>query len=138
VNFQEYYFKEDDAKAFVNEVMLILEEESDSIGLNPAFIAGMSNYLEKCFPSYGNFDVAVGNEIRKYMKGDNSYVKKVKKRIHEIINKCKGRFLHDVINRTEKIKVQPKEKPKAKPPIYNDPLMSDEPSTGDAPPNVAN
>ena len=136
MNFEKHYFKEDTAKAFANEVRLILEEESASIGLEPAFVAGMSNYLEKCFPSYGDFDVAVGNEIRKYMKGDNSYVMKVKKRIHEIINKCKSKFLHDMTNRVEKIKVQPKDTPKGPTMYHQDPLMSDQPTAGEVPPNV--
>jgi len=137
MNFSEHYFIED-AKAFTKEVMLIVEEETASVGLDPAFVAGLSNYLEKCFPSYGDFDVAVGNEIRKYMKGDNSYVKKVKKRIHEIINKCKSRFLHDLTNKVEKIKVQPKDNPQVSNPLYNNPLMADEPSEGESPSNVSN
>ena len=138
MNFSEHYFKEDDAKKFANEVILMVEEETASVEIDPAFISGLSNYLEKCFPAYGNFDVAVGNEIRKYMKGDNSYVKKIKKRIHEIINKCKSKFLHDVTNRTEKIKVQPKD-PSLPPSTVpsNDPLAtSDGPTVGDSPSNV--
>lgn len=136
MKFAEHYFKESDAKAFANEVRLILEEESPSIGIDPAFVAGMCNYLEKCFPNYGDFDVAVGNEIRKYMKGDNSYVKKVKKRIHEIINKSKSKFLHDVGNRVEKIKIQPKANPQQPPAPMGNPLLNTEPTAGESPPNV--
>jgi hypothetical protein len=108
MKFVEHYFTEDIAKQFAKEVCLIFEEESASVGIDQSFISGLTNYLEKRFPTYGDFDLAVGNEIRKYMKGDNSYVKKVKKRIHEIINKCKSRFLHDITNKVEKINIQPK------------------------------
>lgn len=133
MKFTEYYFRESEAKQFANEVRIILEDESPSIGIDSAFIAGMCNYLEKRFPNYGDFDVAVGNEIRKYMKGDNSYVKKVKKRIHEIITKAKGKFLHDVYNKVEKIKIQPKRNPQQPPPMGGNPLMSDEPTAGESP-----
>jgi len=133
MKFTEYYFRESEAKQFANEVRIILEDESPSIGIDSAFIAGMCNYLEKCFPNYGDFDVAVGNEIRKHMVGDNSYVKKVKKRIHEIITKAKSKFLHDVYNKVEKIKIQPKRKPQQPPPMGGNPLMSDEPTAGESP-----
>lgn len=135
MKFSEYYFTERDAKVFVNEVRLILEEESASVGINPVFVSRLCNYLEKGFPNYGDFDNAVGNEIRQYMKGDNSYVKKVKQRIHEIINKARNRFLRDVNIKVEKIKVQPRSKPKSSP-LHFDPLMSDEPTVGDTPANV--
>jgi len=139
MNFAEHYFNEDNARAFASEVMPLIEQEAASIGIDPAFTTGLANYLEKRFPTYGDFDVAIGNEIRKYMKGDNSYVKKVKKRIHEIIQKCKNRFLHDITNKVEKIKVQPKADPQAPPPLdAQDPLMSDEPTQGDTPPHVSN
>lgn len=135
MKFSEYYFTESDAKVFVNEVRLILEEESASVGINPVFVSRLCNYLEKGFPNYGDFDNAVGNEIRQYMKGDNSYVKKVKQRIHEIITKARNRFLRDVNIKVEKIKVQPRSKPKSSP-LHFDPLMSDEPTVGDTPTNV--
>lgn len=138
MNFSDHYFKEADAKEFADEVRLILEEESASIGINHAFISGLSNYLEKRFPAYGDFDVAIGNEIRKYMKADNSYVKQVKKRIHDIINKCKARFLHDITIKVEKIKVQPKD-PILPPNVQKNPLVStdeEEPMTGEMPTNV--
>jgi len=138
MKFAEHYFKEDAAKSFAKEVILMVEEETSSTEIDPAFISGLANYLEKRFPTYGDFDVAIGNEIRKYMKGDNSYVKKIKKRIHEIISKCKSRFLHDVTNKTEKIKIQPKD-PSLPPSVApsNDPLAtSDGPTVGDTPSNV--
>jgi len=136
MNFEKHYFTEDSAKKFADEVRLILEEESASIGIDSTFIAGMANYLEKCFPAYGDFDVAIGNEIRKYMKSDNNYVQKVKKRIHEIINKCKSKFLHDVANRVEKIKIQPKETPQD-PAQTNSAFDGNEVGKGDTTNNVS-
>lgn len=115
--------EESDAKAFTNEVRLLMEEESASIGLNPTFVSRLCNYLEKRFPDYGDFDLAVGNEIRQYMQGDNVYVKKVKQRIHDIINKAKNKFLRDIHNKVDKIKVQPKEEPK--PPLIDEPTKEE-------------
>lgn len=110
--FEEYYFQESEAKAFANEVKLLVEEEVSSVGINPTFISRLTNYLERRFPNYGDFDTAVGNEIRIYIKGDNAYIKKVKQRIHEIINKAKAKFLRSIQDKVEKVKILPKEEPK--------------------------
>jgi hypothetical protein len=126
--------EESEAKAFVNEVRLLIEAEVDSIGIDPAFTSKLCNYLEKRFPNYGDFDLAVGNEIRQYMKGENTYVKKVKQRIHDIINKAKQKLLRDVQNKVDKIKILPKEK--SKPPSSFGPVTSDNPMAGENPPNV--
>jgi hypothetical protein len=135
MNFSKHYFTED-AKAFANEVKLLIEQDDvASVSINPMFVSRLCNYLEKRFPNYGDFDIAVGNEIRQHMQGDNSYVKKVKQRIHDIINKSKSKFLRDIHNKVDKIKILPKQEPA--PPIVNyDPLMSDEPIAGDSLPNV--
>lgn len=140
IHFNNFYYK--NQEFFIKEVkedlnkFLLDENEIASIGIPPRFVARLLNYLEsKCFVSFGDFDTAIGNEIRQYMKGDNSYVKKVKQRIHEIINKARNRFLRDVNIKVEKIKVQPRSKPKSSP-LHFDPLMSDEPTVGDTPTNV--
>ena len=135
MKFSEHYFKEE-ISSMIKEVTLIIEEESASIEIDKTFISRLSNYLEKKFPAYGDFDVAIGNEIRKFMKGDNSYVLKVKTRIHDIINKGKAKFLHDIVNKTGKIKVQPKDTIQNTP--NNNPLLYPNPpiSQGELPPNV--
>lgn len=119
MNFKEHYFNESDAKLFTEEVRLVLEQEQESIGIDPVFISRLCNYIEKGFPSYGNFQAAITNELRSRIDGDNSYVKSVRKRIIEIVNKCRDKFLHDVANKVEKIKVQPKNKPQSPPPMGN-------------------
>ena len=142
LDFNDFYFNEQIKETFLKEVQkelnLLNEEESVSVQIDPNFVARLANYLEQKFPNYGEFDIQVANEIRKHMMGDNSYVKKIKKRIHEIINKCKSKFLHDITNRVEKIKVQPKD-PSLPPSVApsNDPLAtSDGPTVGDSPSNV--
>lgn len=134
MKFTQHYFNESNKDFFIEEVQkelsLLVEEESASVEIDPNFVARLVNYLEQKFPNYGEFDIQVANEIRKHMLGDNSYVKKVKKRIHEIINKCKNKFLHDITNKVEKIKVQPKETPKQSPIQKNSPLGTDEPNSG--------
>ena len=110
--FQEHYFQESEAKSFANEVKLLVEEEVSSVGINPLFISRLTNYLERRFPNYGDFDTAVGNEIRIYIKGDNAYIKKVKQRIHEIIHKAKAKFLRSIQDKVEKVKILPKAEPK--------------------------
>ena len=125
-----------EAKVFADEVKLLIEGEAASIGLDPQFISRLCNYLEKRFPNYGDFDFAVGNEIRLYMQqSDNTYVKKVKQRIHDIINKAKAKFLRDIYNKVEKVKVLPKEKPK--PPTISGSPISDDPMAGADLPNVS-
>lgn len=135
MNFSKFYFKENEAKDFTDEVKVLIEQDLASVNINPIFISRLCNYLEKGFPNYGDFDVAIGNEIRQYMKGDNIYVKKVKQRIHDIINKSKNKFLRDVHNKVDKIKILPKEEPKPSP-LHTNPLLSDEPTQGEDPPYV--
>lgn len=128
--FEEHYFQESEAKAFANEVKLLVEEEVSSVGINPTFISRLTNYLERRFPNYGDFDTAVGNEIRIYIKGDNAYIKKVKQRIHDIINKAKAKFLRNIQDKVEKVKVLPKEEPKPAPQFK--PLAVDDAFRGDS------
>jgi vacuolar-type H+-ATPase subunit I/STV1 len=135
--FQEHYFQEDDKESFINEVkdelnkLLLQEQETFSSEINPQFITRLLNYLEsRCFVSYGEFDQKVGNEIRQYVKGDNSYIKKVKQRIHEIINKAKSKFLRNIQDKVEKVKILPKEEPK--PPQSYKPLAVDDALRGDS------
>jgi len=130
MNFLEYCNKyEEIISETKKEIKSVLTEEEENYNvdnIDPKFISRLLNYVDsKCFFSYGDFDVAVGNEIRKYMKGDNSYVKKVKKRIHDIINKARNKFLMDVSNKIEKIKVQPKPDPK-KPSMIINPLLQND------------
>lgn len=137
LNFNKFYYDDQTVKTFIEEAKkqlnLLVEEESASVQIDSNFVARLVNYLEQKFPNYGEFDIQVANEIRKHMVGDSGYVKKVKKRIHEIINKCKHKFLHDVTNKVEKIKIQPKRKPQQPPPMGGNPLMSDEPTAGESP-----
>jgi len=111
MNFTEYYFNEE-AKLFAKEVRTLLEADMESIGIDDKFINSLINHLEQKFPSYANFNTAISNELRKFVHADNNYIKKIKSRIHEIITKCKTKFLHDVTIKVEKIRVLPKAKPK--------------------------
>ena len=138
MDFQEYYFSDDNKELFLNyvkeemqEIQILAEDEVNSVVIPPDFISRLLNHLEKCFPNYGQFDQQVGNEIRKFSVGDNSYIKKLKKRIHEIIIKAKHKYLTTIGARVEKIKIIPKNKPQSSP-VHGDPLLaSDEPISGD-------
>lgn len=112
MDFNEHYFNEE-AKLFAQEVRILLEADMESIGIDDKFINSLVNHLEQKFPSYANFNTAISNELRKYVHADNNYIKKIKSRIHEIITKCKTKFLHDITIKVEKIKILPKAKPKA-------------------------
>jgi len=112
MNFKEHYFTEE-AKIFADYVKQQLNELNDEgsediDSLSPEFVNRLCNYIEKVFPAYGDFDSAIGNEIRKYMKGDNNQIKKMKKKLHDVINKAKSKFLDTIQNKCEKIKVVPK------------------------------
>jgi len=115
MNFQEHYYGKD-AKEFVKlfegYLTEYLDGESEPTSeLDPQFISRLCDYLEKCFPSYGNFNTAISTELRNVMKGDNNQIQKMKKKIHDAINKAKAKFLDTVQNKCEKIQVVPK-KPK--------------------------
>jgi len=116
INFNEFYFQNNET--FIKEVkeeldQLMNEEETLSSGISQEFIARLLNYLEsRCFVSYGEFDQKVGNEIRKFAKGDNAYIKKLKQRINDIITKARIKFLHSIRDKVEKVKILPKEEPK--------------------------
>jgi len=109
MDFQNHYFTEE-AKIFAEQV---LKEYQDEFAqeLSPEFISRLVNHLEKMFPAYGDFDQQIGNEIRKYMSGeDNKKVKNMKKRLHDIILKLKVKFLVGVQNKAERLKVVPRQK----------------------------
>jgi hypothetical protein len=55
----------------------------------------------------GTLNIAISNEIRKYVKGENKYVNGVKKRILDIVTKQKNDFFHKLMGKLEKIKVMP-------------------------------
>jgi hypothetical protein len=121
LNFQEHYFS--DSMEFIALVNRMLKEEDDfTASLNPQFVSRLSNYLEKGFPSFGDFNTAVGVELRKYMQGDNDQIRKMQRKIHNIINKAKEKFLHGIQAKCEKILVVPKDQPTVvdEPPIEGD------------------
>ena len=109
INFNEFYFQNNET--FIKEVkeeldQLMNEEETLSSGISQEFIARLLNYLEsRCLVSYGEFDQKVGNEIRKFAKGDNAYIKKLKQRINDIITKARIKFLHSIRDKVEKVKI---------------------------------
>jgi hypothetical protein len=109
MEFHEYYFKDDEAKIFVEECRVLMTEDEDIQHLDPVFISKMCNYLEKLFPTYGDFDRRVGNEIRSFVKSDNKQILKVKRKIRDIINKAKEKFLDKVSRNCENITVRTKE-----------------------------
>ena len=134
MDFQRHYYKED-AKQFVAIFESVLKEEPNvesppTEELSPKFISRLCDFLEKSFPSYGNFDTAIGNELRKFMQGDNQQVKAIKKKIHSAINKAKEKYLDTVQNKCEKLQVVPK-MPKEEAPVPKQ-------STGENKPYVPN
>jgi hypothetical protein len=107
MNFKEHYFQE--GKQFAQLVESVLMEEIEVTDeLSQVFVNRLSNYLEKCFPTYGDFNQKVGVELRQHMKGDNNQIKKMQQKIHAIINKEKDKFLRNLQNKCEKIRVVPK------------------------------
>jgi len=76
-------------------------------------------------------NMALSNELRKIVHADNNYIKKVKSRIHDIINKSKSKFLHDIHIKIEKIKVLPKSVPKSSP--ISNPLIDDDSNVSEIP-----
>lgn len=111
MNFSQYYFTDNELKEqFLNEVSLLLKEDEDTNNIDPIFVSRLMNYLEKVFPSYGSFDGAVGKELIKYVKGDQKHIKKIKKKIHDIISKARVKFLDTVQNKIERVSVTPRNK----------------------------
>lgn len=109
MRFPDYYF--DDSMRFIDLVNKMLKEEAEfTASLDPVFITRLSNYLEKSFPSFGDFNMAVGVELRKFMKGDENQLRKMQKKIHNIITKAKDKFLQNIQAKCDKIQVVPKEK----------------------------
>jgi hypothetical protein len=123
MDFLNYYFA-DNKQSFLDEVKkelgyFVLSEDEHSTSLDPVFISGLCNYLEKKFPSFGDLNQVVSIELRKYINGDNAYYKSVRQRIYDIINKLKNKFLKDIENKMEKIQVIPKPIPKSSPIVTN-------------------
>lgn len=88
---------------------LLLKENDETVGLDSKFITRLINYIDSVFPSYGDLDSNIDNELRKVMLiGDGVDVKKVKKKINAILLKAKHKLLNDIKNKAEKIQVIPK------------------------------
>ena len=91
-----------------------MSEESEQKPLSDQFIGSLMNYLEKRFPSFGDLDNGINSELRKYMEvGDGKDVTKVKKKIGDIVQAEKQRYLNKVRGRVEKIMVVPKKQQQA-------------------------
>lgn len=91
------------------ELDMLLKENEETVALDSKFITRLINYIDGVFPSYGDLDSNINNELRKVMKvGDGTDVKKVKKKIHNILMKCKAKLLHTLKDKAEKIQVEPK------------------------------
>jgi len=100
MKFNEHYFLE---KTLINEMEILLVEEN----IDKVFIARLMDYLEKNITfQYGSLDNNVYNEIRKVFPSlSNDTIKKIKKKIHDIIIKGKNKCLYNIKNRIEKIDV---------------------------------
>lgn len=134
MDFTEYYFSEENKELFlkyVSEELNVLKEDVNitSVNIPTEFVSKLLSHLESRFPDFGTLDGAMAIELRKHVLGDNSYVRSIRKRIHEIINKAKQKFLHTLSNKIEALKVEPKNKPKLSPIHTSNPLL-DEPIDG--------
>lgn len=105
MNFKEHYY--DEKKQFITEVtQLLIEEKIDN-----SFVVKLTNYLEKIFPIYGDFDKLAGNEIRKYLSGsDEKKIKQTKDKVYKILIKAKNKFLMSVRDKVSNLEVNSKAK----------------------------
>lgn len=87
----------------------LILEAAQKEELNKKFIVKLMNYLESIFPDYGQFSQNMTTELKAHMKIGTEEkakeLKKVRKKIHEIITKEKMRFLNNVQNKVERIQV---------------------------------
>jgi hypothetical protein len=126
MKFNDYYYQ--DPLEFVSMVNDMLKEDIEfTSSLDPIFIARLSNYLEKRFPSFGDFNTAIGLELRKYMSGDNNQIKKMQRKIHNVINKAKEKFLHSIEDKCNKIRAVPTDNITDTPPVtIEEPIQNDQ------------
>ena len=81
-------------------------EDTSLIKLDPKFLTGLLSFLEKRLPDYSSFNEALGAELLKYVdNSDMDKVRKIKKKIHDIIMKEQIKFFERVRNRVERIDV---------------------------------
>jgi len=111
IKFSQYYL--------VEGIEDLIKENEEKESLNREFILKMMNYLDGLFPSYGKFDGSINNELQKYMRsGENGKdIRRIKKRIHDILQKAKNKMLGSIQAKVEKIQVVPKVKKKAFEPV---------------------
>jgi len=87
-----------------------LNEEEEREPLNPEFVSLLLTYLEQQFPSYGILSNGISAELRKHIKnGDPKKMEQVKRKIHDIIQREKQRFLNKVQTRVMQLKVVPQQ-----------------------------
>lgn len=106
MNFQEYYYE--DKGLFEQYFREVIDDTADVEEINPEFVSRLCSYLEKGIPTHATLNSSLGQELRKYIKGDNDQIKKIKKKIIDAINKAKVKFLDAIENKCEKIQVVPK------------------------------
>jgi len=108
-------FKKYLKERLIIEELTLLEDEVETKPLDKKFIIKLMNYLESLFPSYGDFDNSMSVELSKYVKGDIKDVRKLKKRIHEIILRLKHKLIRDTQTKVEKLTAEPKTQEGSKP-----------------------
>lgn len=101
-------FKKYLQERLILDELLLLEDEVEKKPLDKKFIIKLMNYLENLFPSYGDFDNNMSIELSKYVKGELKDVRKLKKRIHEIILRLKHKLIRDTQTKVEKLTAIPK------------------------------
>lgn len=88
---------------------LLIENEVGP--LDQKFITKLVNHIEKMFPTYAELDSGINIELRNVIRvGDGKEVKKVKQKIHDILQRAKTKLLRDIQNKVEKIKATRKDK----------------------------
>jgi len=97
MNFEKHYFTE--REDFLEDITKSLNEDKN---FDPIFIQKIIQYFEKSFPSFSNFDTALGSELRNYVGTDSKKVKMMKKRLHRIVTTAKTKFLSDIRNKVER------------------------------------
>jgi hypothetical protein len=108
-------FKKYLKERLIIEELILLEDEVETKPLDKKFIIKLMNYLESLFPSYGDFDNSMSVELSKYVKGDIKDIRKLKKRIHEIILRLKHKLIRDTQTKVEKLTAEPKTQEGTKP-----------------------
>ena len=87
-----------------------INENEEKEPLNPEFASLLLTYLEQQFPSYGVLSNNITAELRKHIKnGDPKKMDQVKRKIHDIVQREKQRFLNKVQTRVMQLKVVPQQ-----------------------------